>query len=209
MSGGQLRIPLTVRVQCGLSGNMGAQHSQSLEAWLAHVPGLKVVAPSNAADAKGLLKAAIRDDNPVVFIEHRGLYWEKSEVPGGEHLVDIGVAAVAREGSDVTIVGLSKQVGTCLQAAEELAELGISAEVVDLRSVAPLDMDTIVESVRKTSRLVIVHEAAVHGGIGAEIAAGVQAQAFYDLDAPIQRVTAPFSPIPAVSWSMRTSRPTR
>lgn len=209
MSGGQIRVPLTVRVQCGLSGNMGAQHSQSLEAWLAHIPGLKVVAPSNPADAKGLLKAAIRDDNPVVFIEHRGLYWEKGEVPEGELVVPLGVAALAREGSDVTMVALGKQVSTCLQAADELANLGISAEVVDLRSVSPLDMDTILKSVRKTSRAMVVHEAVAEGGIGGEIAARIQEHAFFDLDGPVRRVAAPFAPIPATSALDKFFAPTK
>ena len=133
MSGGQLKIPLTVRVQCGISGNMGAHHSQSLESWLAHVPGLKVVMPSNPADAKGLLKAAIRDDNPVVFIEHRGLYWTRGQVPEGEHLVPIGKAAVAREGEDLTIVATAKMLPIALEAAEELSS-GISVEVIDPRT---------------------------------------------------------------------------
>ena len=197
MSGGQLKIPLTVRVQCGISGTMGAHHSQSLEAWLAHVPGLKVVMPSNPADAKGLLKAAIRDDNPVVFIEHRGLYWSKGEVPDGDHCVPIGQAAVLRPGDHVTIVALANLVGPALAAADQLAGEGIAAEVVDPRSLSPLDIETIAASVKKTSRLIVVHEAVEQGGIGAEIVARVQQEVFYYLDSPILRVAAPFAPIPA------------
>ncbi|MPZ78239.1 MAG: alpha-ketoacid dehydrogenase subunit beta [Deltaproteobacteria bacterium] len=197
MSGGQLKIPLTVRVQCGISGAMGAHHSQSLESWLAHVPGLKVVMPSNPADAKGLLKAAIRDDNPVIFIEHRGLYRTRGKVPDGDHLVPIGRAAVLREGKQVTIVALANTVGVALAAADELAGGGISTEVIDPRSISPLDVETIVESVKKTSRMIIVHEAVEKGGIGAEITATVQEHALYYLDAPILRIAAPFAPVPA------------
>jgi acetoin:2,6-dichlorophenolindophenol oxidoreductase subunit beta len=196
MSGGQLKIPLTVRVQCGISGNMGAHHSQSLESWLAHVPGLKVVMPSNPADAKGLLKAALRDDNPVVFIEHRGLYWTRGQVPEGEHLVPIGKAAVAREGEDLTIVATANMLPIALEAAEELSS-GISVEVIDPRTLSPLDIETIVNSVKKTSRLIVVHEAVEQGGMGAEIAARVQQEAFYYLDSPITRLAAPFAPVPA------------
>jgi pyruvate dehydrogenase E1 component beta subunit len=197
MSGGQLNIPLTVRVQCGISGAMGAHHSQSLEAWLAHVPGLKVVMPSNPADAKGLLKAAIRDDNPVVFIEHRGLYWSKGEVPDADLTTPIGVAKVLRPGDQVTIVALANMVGPALAAADELAAAGIAAEVIDPRSVSPLDVDTIAASVKKTGRLIVVHEAVEQGGIGAEIIARLQQQVFYYLDSPILRVAAPFAPVPA------------
>jgi len=197
MSGGQLKIPLTVRVQCGITGNMGAHHSQSLESWLAHVPGLKVVMPSNSADAKGLLKAAIREDNPVVFIEHRGLYWTRGQVPEGDHLVPIGKAVVAREGDRLTIVATAKMLAASLEAAEELSSGGISVEVIDPRTLSPLDVETIVTSVKKTSRLIIIHEAVEQGGIGAEIATQVQQQAFYYLDSPIARVAAPFAPVPA------------
>jgi pyruvate/2-oxoglutarate/acetoin dehydrogenase E1 component len=197
MSGGQLKIPLTVRVQCGISGAMGAHHSQSLEAWLAHVPGLKVVMPSNPADAKGLLKAAIRDDNPVVFIEHRGLYWSKAPVPDGDVAVPIGQAAVLRRGEQITIVALANMVGPALAAAEELASAGIAAEIIDPRTISPLDIATIASSVKKTGRLIVVHEAVEQGGIGAEIVARVQQEVFYYLDSPIIRVTGPFAPIPA------------
>jgi pyruvate dehydrogenase E1 component beta subunit len=176
---------------------MGAHHSQSLEAWLAHVPGLKVVMPSNPADAKGLLKAAIRDDNPVIFIEHRGLYWTKGEVPDGEQVIAIGKASVVREGTDLTIVALANMLGPALAAAEELAHSGIAAEVIDPRSLSPLDIDTIANSVKKTSRLVIVHEAVEQGGIAGEIIAQAQQAAFYYLDSPILRIAAPFAPVPA------------
>jgi pyruvate dehydrogenase E1 component beta subunit len=200
MSGGQLRIPLTVRVQCGISGAMGAHHSQSLESWFLHVPGLKVVMPSNPADAKGLLKSAIRDDNPAVFIEHRGLYWSRGQVPGDEMTLPIGKASIVREGSGVTIVVLAKMLESSLEAADELASEGISVEIIDPRSLVPLDVETIVNSVKKTSRLVIVHEAVEQGGVGAEIVARVQQTAFFYLDSPILRVAAPFAPVPASPW---------
>jgi acetoin:2,6-dichlorophenolindophenol oxidoreductase subunit beta len=197
MSGGQLRIPLTVRVQCGISGTMGAHHSQSLEAWLAHVPGLKVVMPATPADAKGLLKSAIRDDNPVVFIEHRGLYWSKGQVPDGDVVVPIGKATIVKEGNDLTIVALSGMIAPALAAAEELEAEGISAEVIDPRSISPLDTTTVANSVKKTSRVIVVHEAVEQGGIGAEIVAKVQQEAFYYLDMPVLRVAAPYAPVPA------------
>ena len=209
MSGGQLKIPLTVRVQCGISGAMGAHHSQSLEAWLAHVPGLKIVMPANAADAKGLLKAAIRDDNPVVFIEHRGLYWSKGEVPSGDRIVPIGQAAVVRPGDRVSIVALANMVGPALEAADELASEGIAAEVIDPRSISPLDIETIVTSVKKTGRLIVVHEAVEQGGIGAEIIARVQQQAFFYLDCAIVRVAAAFAPVPASPSLERNFVPTK
>jgi acetoin:2,6-dichlorophenolindophenol oxidoreductase subunit beta len=197
MSGGQLKIPLTVRVQCGISGAMGAHHSQSLEAWLAHVPGLKVVMPATPADAKGLLKSAIRDDDPVVFIEHRGLYWTKGEIPANESKLPIGKASVLRHGEHATLVALSNMVALALAAATELEAEGISVEVIDPCTISPLDVATIVHSVQKTSRLVIIHEAVEQGGIGAEICARVQQQAFHYLDSPIYRVAAPFSPVPS------------
>ncbi len=197
LSGGQLKIPLTVRVQCGISGTMGAHHSQSLEVWLAHVPGLKVVMPSSPADAKGLLKAAIRDDNPVIFVEHRGLYWTKGPIPNDDYIVPIGQANVLRRGDRLTIVALSSMIGAALAAADELTVEGIAIEVIDPRSISPLDVETIVESVKKTGRMVVVHEAVEPGGIGAEIVARIQQAAFYYLDSPISRVTAPFAPVPA------------
>jgi pyruvate/2-oxoglutarate/acetoin dehydrogenase E1 component len=197
MSGGQLSIPLTVRVQCGISGAMGAHHSQSLEAWLAHVPGLKIVMPSNPADAKGLLKTAIRDDNPVVFVEHRGLYWSKGQVTDADDLVPIGKAKILRPGDQLTIVALSSMVAPALAAAEELASSGIAAEVIDPRSISPLDLQSLVDAVKKTSRAIVVHEAVEQGGIGAEIVARIQQEAFYYLDSPVLRVAAPVAPVPA------------
>nr|ART40837.1 L802 [uncultured bacterium] len=197
MSGGQLSIPLTVRVQCGISGSMGAHHSQSLEAWLAHVPGLKVVMASNPADAKGLLKAAIRDDNPVVFIEHRGLYWSKGQVPDGDLILTMGRADILRQGEQVTIVALSSMVAPALAAADQLASEGIAAEVIDPRTVSPLDIAMIADSVKKTGHMLVVHEAVEQGGIGAEITARIQQEAFYYLDSPVVRIAAPFAPIPA------------
>lgn len=197
MSGGQLKVPLTVRVQCGISGTMGAHHSQSLEAWLAHVPGLKVVMPANPADAKGLLKAAIRDDNPVVFIEHRGLYRSKGQVSDDQQIVAIGRAKLLRSGDQATIVALSSMVDPALAAADDLAAQGVSVEVIDPRTVSPLDIETIADSVKKTSRLLVVHEAVEQGGIGAEIIARVQQEIFYYLDSPIARIAAPFAPVPA------------
>ncbi|MBI4526306.1 MAG: alpha-ketoacid dehydrogenase subunit beta [Deltaproteobacteria bacterium] len=196
MSGGQIQVPLTIRVQCGAVGNWGAHHSQSLEAWFLHVPGLKIVMPSNPADAKGLMKVAIRDNNPVLFIEHRGLYFSRAEVPEGEHVVSIGQASVLKTGDDVTVLALAKMVGPALEAADELSSARVSTEVIDPRSLSPLDVDTIASSVKKTGRLVIVHEAVEQGGVGAEIAAKIQEKCFYYLDSPIVRVAAPFAPVP-------------
>ncbi|MBI2089785.1 MAG: alpha-ketoacid dehydrogenase subunit beta [Deltaproteobacteria bacterium] len=197
MSGGQLRVPMTLRVQEGAMGSCGAHHSQSLEAWFLHVPGLKVVAPSNPADAKGLLKAALRDESPVVYVEHRGLYWSRGRVPEGDHVVPIGRAAVSRLGKDVTVVAFGKMVGVAQQAAERLQDEGISVEVLDARTMCPLDLETIVASVRKTRRLVVAHEAVKIGGAGAEIAAEVQQAAFNLLDSPVLRVGAVSAPVPA------------
>jgi pyruvate/2-oxoglutarate/acetoin dehydrogenase E1 component len=196
MSGGQLRVPLTVRIQGGVMGGFGAHHSQSLESWFLHVPGLKVVMPSNAADAKGLLKAAIRDENPVLFVEHRALYAARGAMPDGNGLVPLGKAAVCRTGDDVTIVATARLVTAALEAAEVLATQGISAEAIDPRSLYPLDLDVISDSVRKTGRLVIAHEAVQTGGLGAELAAKIQEVVLDYLDSPIVRVTAPFAPVP-------------
>jgi pyruvate/2-oxoglutarate/acetoin dehydrogenase E1 component len=197
MSGGQLRVPLVLRTQGGAGHRSGAQHSQSLESWLTHVPGLKVVMPSRATDAGGLLASAIADPNPVVFIENKTLYFRKEEAPEQLEPVPIGTAAIRREGGDVTIVALSAMVDVALAAAELLAaEDGIEAEVIDPRTLVPLDLDAIVASVERTGRLVVAHEAVEHGGFGAEIAARVQAACFDFLDAPIARVGAPFAPIP-------------
>ena len=197
MSGGQLRVPLVLRTQGGAGQRGAAQHSQSLEAWLTHVPGLKVVMPSTAADAAGLLAAAIADPNPVVYVENKTLYFRREPLAaaGGE-IVPIGSARVVRAGRDVTIVALSRLVSESLAAAEELAGEGIEVEVIDPRTLVPLDLDTIVESVSRTHRLVVAHEAVIHGGFGAEIASQVQAAAFDELDAHIARVGAPFSPVP-------------
>jgi pyruvate/2-oxoglutarate/acetoin dehydrogenase E1 component len=199
MTGGQVSVPLTVRVQGGAAGGMGAHHSQSLEAWLAHVPGLTVVTPSTPADAKGLLTAAIRSDDPVLFLEHRGLYWTRGDVPDGEHVVPLGSAATVRDGRDATIVAWSRMVATALAAADALASDGIEAEVIDLRGLAPFDLPAVVASVRRTGRLVVTSEAVVTGGLGAEVAASVAGVVGADLRAPIERVGAPFVPVPAGS----------
>jgi len=196
MSGGQLSVPLVLRTQGGAGRRWGAQHSQSLESWLTHVPGLKVVMPSRAADVAGLLASAIADPNPVVFIENKTLYFKNEEVPEPPPAVPIGPGVVVRAGRDVTIVALSRLVDEALVAAERLAAEGIEAEVIDPRTLVPLDLETVVESVRRTNHLVVAHEAVEHGGFGAEIAAQVQAAAFDELDAPIERVGAPFAPVP-------------
>ena len=196
MSGGQLTVPLVLRTQGGAGQRGAAQHSQSLEAWLTHVPGLKVVMPSTAADAAGLLASAIADPNPVVFVENKTLYFRKEDVPHEPTPVPIGRARVFRPGRDVTVVALSRLVSESVAAAEELAVDGIEVEVIDPRTLVPLDLETIVDSVTRTHRLVVAHEAVVHGGFGAEIAAQVQAAAFDELDAPIGRVGAPFAPVP-------------
>jgi pyruvate dehydrogenase E1 component beta subunit len=197
MFGGQARVPLVVRMPQGAGHQLGPTHSHSWEALFLHVPGLLVAAPSTAADAKGLLKSAIRDDNPVVFIEHEYLYGQRGEVPDGEHLVDFGRAAIRREGTDVTIVGVSRMAVTATRAAETLAsEHGVQAEVIDPRTLRPLDLDTILASVRKTNRCVVVEEGWPHGGVGANLAALIQEQAFDWLDAPITRVTGADLPMP-------------
>jgi acetoin:2,6-dichlorophenolindophenol oxidoreductase subunit beta len=196
MSGGQLTVPLVLRTQGGAGQRGAAQHSQSLESWLTHIPGLKVVMPSRAADVGGLLRSAIADPNPVVFIENKTLYFKRDQVAEEPEDVPIGRARTARPGRDVTIVALSRLVGESLAAADRLAEEGIEAEVIDPRTLVPLDLEAIVESVRRTNRLVVAHEAVEHGGFGAEIAAAVQAAAFDHLDAPIERVGAPFAPVP-------------
>jgi acetoin:2,6-dichlorophenolindophenol oxidoreductase subunit beta len=196
MSGGQLTVPLVLRTQGGAGQRGGAQHSQSLEAWLTHIPGLKVVMPSRAADVRGLLASSIADPNPVVFVENKTLYFRRDEALDDPEPVPIGRAQTLRDGGDVTIVALSRLVSEALAAADRLAEEGVEAEVIDPRTLVPLDLDTIVESVRRTNRLVVAHEAVEHGGFGAEIAAAIQAAAFDDLDAPIERVGAPFTPVP-------------
>ena len=196
MFGGKAKIPMVLRTQAGAGRCNAGQHSQSLEAWFVHIPGLYVIQPSTPYDAKGLLKSAIRDDNPVIFIEHKMIYATKGEVPEGEYLVPIGVADVKREGTDVTIVATSMMLFSALEAAAELAKGGIEAEVVDPRTLFPLDMETILNSVKKTNHLVIVHEANERCGVGAEIAAQVADKGFDYLDAPIKRVCGPNSVIP-------------
>jgi pyruvate/2-oxoglutarate/acetoin dehydrogenase E1 component len=196
MSGGQLTVPLVLRTQGGAGQRGGAQHSQSLEAWLTHVPGLKVAMPSTAADVAGLLASAIADPNPVVVVENKTLYFRREELPSKREPVPLGRARVATAGRDVTVVALSRLVSEALAAAEELAADGIDIEVIDPRTLVPLDLETIVASVARTHRLVVAHEAVVHGGVGAEIAAQVQAAAFDELDAPVARVGAPFAPVP-------------
>jgi acetoin:2,6-dichlorophenolindophenol oxidoreductase subunit beta len=196
MSAGQIKVPLVLRTAVGIGANLGPQHSQSLHAWTAHIPGLKVVMPSSPADAKGLMTAAIRDDNPVVFFEDRMLYNYRAAVPEGEHVVPIGVADVKRSGSDVTIVATSRMVRVALAAADLLAANGISAEVVDPRSLVPLDIDTLVTSLKKTSRAVVVDGGYRQYGVTGEIAATLNEQAFDWLDAPILRIGAENVPIP-------------
>ncbi len=198
MFGGQAKVPLVVRMPQGAGHQLGPTHSHCLEAMFLHVPGLLVAVPATAADAKGLLKSAIRDENPVIFIEHESLYGVRGEVPDDEeHLVHFGQARIAREGSDVTIVGISRMAITAERAAATLSsEHGVEAEVIDPRTLRPLDLDTILSSVRKTNRCVIVEEGWPHGGVGANLAALIGEQAFDDLDAPIQRVTGADVPMP-------------
>ncbi len=196
MSGGKARVPLVMRTQGGGGRGNAAQHSQSLEMWYVHVPGLIVVQPSTPYDAKGLLKSAIRNDNPVIFIEHKLLYNTTGPVPEEEYLIPIGVADVKREGRDVTIVATSRMVLFALAAADTLAQRGIEAEVIDPRTLKPLDLKTIVASVEKTGRLVVVNEGALTGGFTAEVAARVQRAAFDWLDAPIMQVASEDVPLP-------------
>jgi len=197
MTGGKAIAPLVIRTQGGVGFGDAAQHSQSLEAWHTHVPGLKVVMPSTPADAKGLLKASIRDDNPVIFIEHKLLYQSKGPVPEDkDYLVSLGQADIKREGDDVTIIAWSKMVLDSMEAANKLEKEGIQAEVIDPRTLKPLDLDTILESVKKTGRAVIVHEACKTGGFGGEVAALIMENAFDYLDAPVKRVAGIDSPIP-------------
>ena len=196
MFGGKAKIPMVMRATCGAGIGAAAQHSQSLEAMFMHLPGLKVVMPSTPYDAKGLLIQAIRDDNPVVFLEHKMLYAMQAEVPEGAYTIAFGQADIKREGKDVTIVATARMVHTAMDAAQQLAADGISAEVLDPRTLCPLDEAGILASVKKTHRLVIVHEEVKFAGSGAEIAAMVVEQGFDYLDAPILRVAAPFCPVP-------------
>lgn len=196
MFGGQVSVPLVIRTPGGGGQQLAATHSQNLEVFYAHTPGLKVVAPATPADAKGLLAAAVRDDDPVVFVENLALYNSKGEVPDGDHTVPIGTAAVMKEGSDLTIVAYSRAAVVALDVARRLAAEGISAEVVDLRSLRPLDRATVCASVRKTSRAVVLEDDWLSYGIGAEVAAGIQEGAFDHLDAPVRRVAAAEVPLP-------------
>jgi len=196
MFGGQARVPMVLRTQGGSGRGNAAQHSKSLEAWFAHVAGLKLVMPATPADAKGLLTAAIRDDNPVIFLEHKLLYRTKGLVPEGEHVVPLGQAEVKRAGTDLTIVTWSREVLFALEAAAKLAEQEIAAEVVDLRTLVPLDKATLLASVRKTHRVLVVHEAIKRAGYGAEIAAIIAEEAFDDLDAAPRRLAGLDTPIP-------------
>ncbi|HQN56796.1 MAG TPA: pyruvate dehydrogenase complex E1 component subunit beta, partial [Saprospiraceae bacterium] len=189
-SAGQFGCPIVFRGPSGAAGQLAQQHSQTFESWMGNVPGVKVISCTDPADAKGLLKSAIRDPNPVCMMESEIFYAEKGEVPEGEYLVPIGKAAVRREGSDVTLVSFNKQVKTCMLAAEELAREGVSAEVIDLRTIRPLDIHTVIESVRKTNRIIVVDESWPMFGVSAEIAYEVQKYAFDYLDAPVTRVNA-------------------
>jgi len=196
MSGGQFRIPIVVRGPGGAAHQLAAQHSQSIESWYAHVPGLKVVAPSTPYDAKGLLKSAIRDDDPVIFFEGETLYGSKGEVPAEDYTIPIGVADIKREGTDVTLVAWSKMVNVAMRAADQLAAEGISCEIVDPRSLRPFDDEPILASIAKTNRCVIVEEGWPLAGFGAQIAYQIQQSAFGDLDAPVTRVTGADVPMP-------------
>jgi acetoin:2,6-dichlorophenolindophenol oxidoreductase subunit beta len=193
---GAFKVPMVIRIGVAAEMGIGPHHSQALEAWLGHVPGLKVVMPSTPRDAKGLLKAAVRDDNPVIFIEHLGLHRMKEDLPDDEIIVPIGKADIKREGHDVTVVATGLMVGKALAAAQTLAKEGIEIEVIDPRTISPLDMDTIVASVRKTNRALVVTTAHKPFGFGSEVAAEIMERAFYHLDVPVRRVTPPFTPQP-------------
>jgi len=196
MFGGQVKLPMVVWCPDGAGLRAAAQHSQSLEAWFVHTPGLKVVVPSEPADVKGLIKAAIRDDDPVMFFQHKKLFAKEGPVPETDYVIPLGQAAVKREGKDVSLLCYGSCYYLCIEAAGKLAEDGIDAEVVDLRTLKPLDMYTVAESIRKTHRAVIVHEACLTGGFGAELAARIQDELFDELDAPVKRVGARDVPIP-------------
>ena len=208
MSGGQYNVPIVFRGGNGQAGQLAATHSQSFEAFYAHVPGLKVLTPSNPADAKGLLKAAIRDNDPVVFLESEKMYGEKGEVPDGEYIVPIGKADVVRKGEDVTIVSFGKIMKVALAAADELAKDGIRCEVIDLRTIRPFDVATVVESVKKTNRCVIVEESWPYASISSEIAYRIQKDAFDYLDAPVTRATQTDTPFPFTPNLIEVAIPT-
>jgi len=196
MSGGQVKVPLVIWCADGGRLNAAAQHSQSLEAWFVHTPGIKVVVSSEPYDAKGLIKSSLRDDGPVMFIQHKKIFGFQAHVPEEEYLVPLGQAAVKRQGRDVTLVTYGIGCHLCLEAAQELSRQGIEAEVIDLRTLKPLDMETIAESIKKTNRAVVVHEACLTGGFGGEIVARMQLELFDYLDAPIVRVAGKDAPVP-------------
>jgi len=196
MSGGQLKIPLVIRTQAGAGRGKGSQHSQYLEALFFHIPGIKIALPSNPYDAKGMLKTAIRDDNPVLFIENAFLYNLKGEVPDEDYTVPFGQAKIKKKGNDITIVSYSMMVNKCMNVAKDLEQSGISVEVIDLRTIQPLDIDTVIKSVKKTGRLLVAHEAYKKGGVGAEIASQIMEKAFDYLDASVERLGEKESPIP-------------
>ena len=196
MSGGQGKVPLVLRTQGGAGNGLAGQHSQSLEAIFYHIPGLKLVMPSTPYDAKGLLKAAIRDDDPVIFLEHKLLYMTKGEVPEEDYIVPLGQADVKRSGDDITLITYSYMTLKCLEAAEALQKEGISVEVLDLRTLTPLDKETILQSVEKTGRAIVVHEAVKRGGVGGDIAAMIMEEAYDDLDAPVMRIAGKNTTIP-------------
>jgi acetoin:2,6-dichlorophenolindophenol oxidoreductase subunit beta len=196
MTGGQCKVPMVIRTQGGAGNGLAGQHSQSLEAMFYHMPGLKVVMPSTPYDAKGLLKASIRENDPVVFIEHKLLYMTEGEVPDGEYVIPLGKADIKREGKDVTLITYSLMTLKCLEAAAILAKEGIDTEVIDLRTLCPLDKETFLNSVRKTSRAVIVHEAVKRGGIGGDISSIIMEEAFDSLDAPVMRIAGKNTTIP-------------
>ena len=205
MSGGQFPCPIVFRGPTASAGQLGATHSQAFESWFANCPGLKVIVPSNPYDAKGLLKSAIRDDDPVIFMESEQMYGDKGEVPEGEYTIPIGVADVKREGSDVTIVSFGKIIKEAYKAADELAKENISCEIIDLRTVRPMDTEAIIKSVKKTNRLVILEEAWPFGNVATEITFQVQSKAFDYLDAPIEKINtadtpAPYSPVLLKEW---------
>jgi len=207
MSGGQFPMPIVFRGPTGSAGQLSSQHSQAFESWYANCPGLKVIVPSNPADAKGLLKSAIRDNDPVIFMESEQMYGEKGMVPDGEYLIPIGVADIKRRGTDITIVSFGKIIKAAYKAADELAKEGINAEIIDLRSVRPIDYKTVIESVKRTNRLVIVEEAWPLASISSEITYMVQKHAFDYLDAPIHRVTSADVPLPYAPSLIEASLP--
>ena len=196
MFGGQVKLPMVVWCPDGAGLRAAAQHSQSLEAWFVHTPGLKVVIPSEPADVKGLIKSAIRDDDPIMFFQHKKLFAKEGPVPETDYVIPLGEAAIKREGKDVTLLCYGSGYYLCQEAAAALGDDGIEAEIVDLRTLKPLDMDTVADSIRKTHRAVVVHEACVTGGFGAELAARIQDELFDELDAPVKRVGARDVPIP-------------